>query len=397
MTLLYYLPDSRDSIDASYDFDAEKHSPDRETRDDSYCHEVIAGSCDGMLISYAAIQKGRHSAASRRRLLRSGARDFFRAPKSMRFMGDCGAFSYVKDDVPPYTVTEVAEFYGALRLDYGLTVDHIVPGFAETDIDPEPETKRRWDLTLELARDFLDAAKPYDFTPVAAVQGWSPNSYALAAEQLQAMGYSYLALGGLVKLKTSQIHTILAAIDAIRLPSTRIHLLGVTRPGNAALYVERGVASIDSTSPLRRAWMDSRHNYWIGPSSYMALRIPPSTSPKIRARVASGELDQDATRKLEEDALAGVASYAAGKAGMQGVLEALLAYGEVHSPGKCRRADYQRTLEDRPWTRCSCSVCTRLGHHVIVLRGAERNRARGFHNVGQFAAGLREELRAIGS
>lgn len=394
--MLYYLPDSHDAVDWTYDLDAERRDPDRQTRNDLYCHEILKRPYDGILVSYAMVTAGRYSAPARRRLLRSGARAFFRAPAWTKFIGDPGAFSYVKDDLPPYTVDEVSAFYGALGLDYGMAVDHIVAGYSESgDLfgAPDLEAKRRYDLTLALASDFLVAAKPHEFEPVGVVQGWSPASYAESARHLQRMGYRYLALGGLVKLKTASLLRLLGAVDDVREPSTRLHLLGVTRPGNVAAYVARGVASIDSTSPLRRAWMDGRQNYWIGSESFAALRIPPSTSSRIRGRVESGELDWDVVRKLEGAAMEATAAYSASRHGTpKAALAALLDYQRAHSPADDREHDYRRTLDAKPWARCGCQICKRLGHHVILLRGAERNRSRGFHNVGQFYAGLQAEL-----
>lgn len=393
--MLYFLPDSRDAVDPTFDFDRETRSPDRQARDDLYCHEVLDRPCDGVLISYAMVRAGTYPAAARRRLLRSGVREFFRAPSWMRFMGDPGAFSYVNDSEPPVTVTEVAEFYAETGIDFGLSVDHIVPGYSDNDGlfgAPSPEAQRRYDLTLALASDFLAASKPHEFAPVGVVQGWSPQSFATAALQLQRMGYRYLALGGLVQLKTDHLLRVLQAVDSVREPATKLHLLGVTRPGNVAEYVARGVVSIDSTSPLRRAWMDQRHNYWVGSESYCALRIPQSSSGKVRGRIGSGEIDGDLARKLEEQALASVAAYAQDQVSITEALDALLAYQAIHSPGDARETDYRRTLEAKPWTRCGCRVCERLGHHVVLLRGADRNRNRGFHNVGQFYVGLRSEL-----
>ena len=45
---------------------------------------------------------------------------------------------------------------------------------------------------------------------------------------------------------------------------------------------------------------------------------------------------------------------------------------------------YRETLEARPWKRCPCEVCQALGIHVMLFRGAERNRRRGFHNLFVF-------------
>jgi hypothetical protein len=389
----YYLPDSRDIVDLTYDFDNDRRQPDRQTRDDLYCHEVLPRSYDGMLISYAAVAKGRYSATARRRLFREGARSFFRAPKWCSFMGDCGAFSYIKEPAPTYTVAEVVEFYTQLGVDYGLALDHIVPGYSDVDGAAEPEAQRRYELTLSLAKDFLTTARGGSFVPVGVVQGWSAASYAKAARRLQTMGYRYLALGGLVRLKQRQLLDVVRAVADVRREDTRLHLLGVARPGYTVEYAACGVTSFDSTSPLRKAWMDRRKNYLLADKWYAALRIPSSDSPKVAKRIMAGEINGEEFRGLEQAALETVALYSRSAATFDHTLEVLTRYSEMHSPGDVRVDDYRRTLEAKPWLHCGCSICNKLGHHAIVFRGAERNRLRGFHNVGQFYTGMRAELR----
>ena len=44
-------------------------------------------------------------------------------------MGDCGAFTYVREDVPPYTVDEVIDFYESCGFDAGISLDHVIFGF----------------------------------------------------------------------------------------------------------------------------------------------------------------------------------------------------------------------------------------------------------------------------
>ena len=39
-----------------------------------------------------------------------------------------------------------------------------------------------------------------------------------------------------------------------------------------------------------------------------------------------------------------------------------------------------------------CTVCTEIGVEVIIFRGADRNRRRGFHNLAVFSQRLRREL-----
>src|SRR3954470_5398174 len=127
----FYFPDSQDQIDPSFDFDAEERSPFRiRQRDDLYAHEVLDPvPYNGILISKAMVDgvaggAGRYSAQQRQRLSRVGVREFFRldsAPGNrLDAMGDCGAFTYVREAAPPYSVDEGIDFYHGWRLDSGL-------------------------------------------------------------------------------------------------------------------------------------------------------------------------------------------------------------------------------------------------------------------------------------
>jgi len=57
--------------------------------------------------------------------------------------------------------------------------------------------------------------------------------------------------------------------------------------------------------------------------------------------------------------------------------------------------DYRRTLKDRPWTRCDCGVCRGVGVEVVIFRGNNRNRRRGFHNVRDFYRNLKDRERRV--
>ncbi len=48
------------------------------------------------------------------------------------------------------------------------------------------------------------------------------------------------------------------------------------------------------------------------------------------------------------------------------------------------RERYSRTLTDRPWRRCGCPICRDLGIEVAIFRATNRNKRRGFHNLGVF-------------
>ncbi len=214
---------------------------------------------------------GRYTLAQRHRFYRVGVREFFRLGGSkLETMGDCGAFSYIREPVPPVTAEEVFDFYDECGFDYGVSVDHIIGAFRpELDktrpgVDPLfDEWRKRQEITLQLAREFwrLCRKRQPRFEPMGVTQGWSPRSHARAATALQKMGYRTIALGGLVPLKTAEILAVLEAVAAVRKPETRLHLFGVTRCEHFEQFAQFGVASFDSTSPLRQAFKDDRDNY----------------------------------------------------------------------------------------------------------------------------------------
>lgn len=405
----YFLPDSQDLVDPSFDFHTETRSADRlRQRDDQYAHEIFSRRAfDGILVSKAIVDgmggagQARYTQAQRRRLLREGARAFFRTEQHawgpITFMGDCGAFSYIKKPVPPFSVAEVVDFYDRGGFDLGLSVDHVI-----TDYQPEwessgpggaPEAVRaRQQLTLDLAAEFLRVVTMdrLKVTPVGVAQGWGPRSYAHAVQELQRMGYRYIAVGGVVPLKTSEILRCLAAIQEVSCADTRLHLLGVTRLAEVPAFARHGVVSFDSTSPLRQAFMDARNNYYTGDRAYSAVRVPQvHGNARLAARIRSGAIDQDDARRGERRCLESLAEYAAGKNTLRSVLAALRSYSLIHDPAGDRTEVYREVLEARPWTSCPCEICRRLGYHVILFRGAERNRRRGLHNVWVFYGRVR--------
>lgn len=405
----YFLPDSQDLVDPSFDFETERRSPTRlRQRDDAYAHELFSERMlDGILVSKGIVDGfgatgSRYTIAQRQRLLRVGAPEFFRTTGSgwapIPLMGDCGAFTYVREAEPPYSVQDVAAFYVDCRFDLGISVDHVILEYdASLDADPTAvpdKLKERQAITLRLARDFLclHAAERLPFEPVGVAQGWSPRSYAAAVRDLQAMGYSYIALGGMVPLKTTEILASLRAVDAVRRRDTRLHLLGITRTDSLRQFASLGVASFDSTSPLRQAFKDAKDNFYTMDREFTAIRIPQvEGNPSLQKLISSGRVKQDHARRLEQAALAAMRAFDRGGASLEATLDALQAYEDVYASGKSHRSEYAATLSARPWKDCACDVCRAIGHHVILFRGAERNRRRGLHNTWTFYRRLKRE------
>jgi hypothetical protein len=406
----FYFPDSQDQIDPSFDFVTEQRSPFRiRQRDDLYAHEVLDPTpYTGMLVSKAMVDgidggAGRYSAQQRQRLYREGIRTFFRLDDAhgprLDTLGDCGAFTYVKDEVPPYTVDDVIDFYEGCGFDAGLSVDHVILGYEEhaplsDDLLP-PEWPRRQRLTLDLADAFLKRheQRTCSFEPVGVAQGWSPHSYAQAVRHLQDIGYKRIALGGLVPLKTPEILALLASVAEYRHPSTELHLLGVTRCESVGAFRDFGVTSFDSTSAFRQAFKDERDNYYALDRTWIALRVPQvEGNAKLMRRIRAGEIDQAIARRHEKHALAMINAFDAGEVTVDDAVSALQEYERIYDGKRDRSIGYREVLEAAPWRQCDCQVCAEAGIHAIVFRGSERNKRRGFHNLHVFARRLEREV-----
>lgn len=400
----FYFPDSQDQIDPSFDFLTEERSLYRvRQRDDHYAHEALrTPPFDGLLVSKAIVDglpgaAGKYTVAQRHRLYRVGVRQFFRLDSAaiprIDTMGDCGAFTYVRDDVPPYTPDEVIDFYDGCSFDLGVSIDHVILGYdPRADRDSSHPHRdvwmRRQHTTLELASEFRrrSRARKVRFTPVGVAQGWSPNSYATAVRQLQRTGYTRIALGGMVPLKTTDILDCLKAVSTIRKPATQLHLLGISRCQHLDQFAAAGVTSFDSTSPFRQSFKDDQDNYYAPDRTYTALRVPQvDGNPKLKARIRAGEIPQADALRLERHCLQALRRYDAGDLKITTVLKALKDYHELcDGRAKDRTDAYRRTLEDRPWQGCTCGLCGTLGIEIALFRGSERNKRRGFHNLHVF-------------
>jgi hypothetical protein len=396
----FFFPDAHDLVDPTFDYQRERRALGGSRQQSQlYAHEYLdKPPYDGMLLSKAMVDsntssKGvRYSFSQVQRLKRNGIREFLRLDnprftKRLETLGDCGSFSYITENEPPFGVESVIEFYSECGFDYGISLDHVILGFrGESECkQPIPDAwTYRYKLTLELANQFFarTGRKEYGFVPVGTAQGWSSASYKNAVEQLQLMGYDYIALGGMVPLKTHEILSSLEAINGVRKPNTKLHLLGISRLDNLSEFTKYGVYSFDSTSPLKRAFMDNKDNYHTLNGHFTAIRIPQvDGNPQLKKLILAGIVDFNAARKLETACLEGVKEYESGRLSIDYLIERLTEY-EILWHGKKDDGDkYRATLEAAPWKKCLCSVCQKLGIQVVIFRGAERNRSRGFHNL----------------
>ena len=427
MKFLY--SDTHDYVDPNYDFIRDRNAPKRKRYwDDVYAHELMhPAPYDGLLLSMsAAVQadgvprsKVRYSTAESQRLLRSGARSFLRLSgtefRDAMLMGDCGAFSYASLDKPAFSPQQVVDFYDDIGVTHGVSPDHIIFDCDVTNPARKsvPESARdRFDVTLDNATRFLSLAQSHksDFEPMGAVQGWSPKSMSEAAVALQKMGYRYLAIGGLVPLKPQVIHEVLEAIRSTVRPSMQLHLLGFAKAEHIHEFTKYGITSFDSTSPLIRAFKDAKANYYMrapdgGLKYYTAIRIPQAIeNPRLLQGIKKGVFSAEDLQAREERALTTLRAFDQGRKALEETVEAVTSYQHflIRDSGSTPkeeekelarlRAANVRTLSDAPWKQCRCAICADIGVDVIIFRSSNRNKRRGFHNLGVYHKHLKETL-----
>ena len=399
----FFFPDSQDQIGPFFNFESEEHPAHRvRQRDDLYAHEALRRTpYDGMLVSKAIVdgvmdRGSKFTEAQRERIYRAGAHDFYRLKNRKRhleIMGDCGAFTYVDEEEPPYSLDEVIGFYEGVGLDLGVSMDHIVFSYLseaqkKKGQEVEVEWVRRQELTIEIAAEFYKTVRKQGcgFTPLAVAHGWSPESYQQAVKDLQQIGYRRIALGGMVPLRSRDVLDVISATADVRKNTTEFHLLGLTRTEHMSEFANGGVTSFDSTSPFRQSFMDDQDNYYALDSTFVALRVPqPDGNPTLRRRIQAGEVDQQGAVNAERKCLKTLRAFDAGKASVGQAVAALRAYEKIYdSKGRDRSDSYRRTLEEAPWKSCKCGICQAVGIEVMIFRGAERNKRRGFHNLAVF-------------
>ena len=318
-------------------------------------------------------------------------------------MGDSGAYgrtfsSQTAGDAGD-EAADLASFYDAVGVDYGLAPDNVVVGLATG----RPGSKRptvppdwvvRAERTLALAEAFVaehrTTARPW--TPVGVAQGWDAPSYADAVSALQDMGYRLVAVGGLARLHDADLLECLAGADRARRPGTTFHLLGVARPSLAPVFAGLGVTSFDSSTPMRQATRDDEHNYHTATSGYLAIRLPVTTgSPRLKQLHRAGHLDAAAARRAERTSLDALRRLDQGEATPDEVLDILAEGARVRSE-PFPAEPYRRLLTDCPWQTCPCAVCRAAGVEVVLHRDGERNVRRGFHNLHVLAGHLRADF-----
>lgn len=392
--LLYFLPDWDDMLDPAYDFDSDSFSgTQRKDRGEVHVTALMRPHrvCDGILVSLAQQFKGKGALKS---FSLTDARTLVPEPLRLRFglsedqflVGDCGAFSYLNEPVPTITVEQTVSLYELYEFDLGASVDHIPAPFF-----PPEERERRVRLTRENARAFIEVHRRLGcrFTPVGVIQGTTPESYALQLPEYIDMGYRHVGIGGLAFRSDQEIKEIVQAIAETRKKLGRfiwIHLFGVFRPSLQSFFREAGVTSFDNASYFRKAWLRSDQNYLgVDGKWYAAVRVPVSSDARCRKKLEQRGVPLEKAEKLEREALKALHLYGKDKLSLEETLQAVLKYDGLVDREEKKKKDladaYRKTLEARPWEKCTCPVCSQIGIDVVIFRGANRNKRRGVHNT----------------
>ena len=318
---------------------------------------------DGILVSKPKID----SKKVMNRLLREGIHRYL--DYHAIIFGDCGAFTYVSKDDPPYNPIEVLAYYDLCGFDYGATVDHLIfPAFFS-------QKEKRYEVTLrnaELMFREWDGKYRNGLTLVGVAQGWDVQTYCDAVKRLVEIGFSYVAIGSLARRPSRFILELVRSIDSMLKDmgsKIKLHLFGVGRINLVDDLAKFRVTSFDTATILRQAWLRQREGYYLEGETYTAIRIRPEEK-------AGGELLQ----KLR--------LYDNGKLSLE---EAMSEIRKIENREEWLSL-YERTLREKPWTRCGCKLCEELGIDIAVFRGSERNMRRGFHNVWQFYKALKQHL-----
>ena len=366
----YFIPDWDDRVDPNFDFEADF----KQTRkSDSYKGRVYAHQIfknppyDGILISLGIFQKklrleNNDSQPSVRGF--TSIKEYLRidCEKPLKVMGDCGAFSYVNQETGPFSVTETADLYAKLNFDLGISLDHLVvksivdENGEKIDLSEDEQEQRRL-LSLANAETFLKHCqeKEYSFIPIGSAQGLSAESYVDSAAKLIEMGYTYIALGGLIRKTTTQVEKIVTEVmEKVILrkkPEIKVHLLGILRPQLLEKFRQFGITSFDSASYFRKAWLRSSMNYFGADKKwYSAIRVPYSWNPNIRAGAEEQGISTDKLEQMERNALTALKGFAKSQEELSAVLKVVLEYDRLlfrTSEKMDLEEKYKKTLQSR--------------------------------------------------
>ncbi len=397
-------------MDPDFDFKKDRFSKNHSNspyENDVYAHQIFDNPpYDGILISLGIFGKKISINNDKDELYirnKKNIKEFLKIPEKSKLevMGDCGAFSYIKEKKPPepfYSIENVSNLYHKLGFDYGVSIDHLVVdsifvkdkhGKRKKKLLSKSEKNRRIKLTVDNAKKFIKHhdKNDYQFKPIGVAQGYDIDSYRKSVKSIIDLGYEYIALGSLVQYRSEFIIKILNNIQDL-VDDVEMHLFGVLRENFLLEFENLGVTSFDSTSYLRKSWLRSGQNYLsLDNKWYSAIRVPQANNSRITKNIEIENFDIKKLEKLEKNALESLFKYDEGKLSLEETLHNVMEYDKLFlrsSENEKFEHKYKRTLMDKPWEKCNCPFCKSLGINVLIFRGTNRNKRRGFHNLWAF-------------
>jgi len=376
--LRFFLPHWDDKVHTKFDFANDK--PIINAKNPELTHSFIwdlygknKTPIDGLLISKANLltKNGKFNKVAKG-MKKLGLRKYLRFPDTLPIMADCGAFSYVDEKEPPYDPIDTLEFYYDMKFDIGVAVDHLI---IPKTLD---QKEYRSEITLRNAKIMFDewrSVKKYHqtFKLIGVIQGWDLDSYVENARKLLNMGYDYIAIGGVALSPNSELIPIIKAVAGViknysELNSKKIdlHILGVGRASLFRTYIKNNVSSFDTAAYLRQAWLAEKKGYQLNFNEYMTIRIKQNHDFKEEIKTL------DFLRKFSNDLTT-----------LKKLNNVLIRNNEFTDMINRKQA-YNITLESHCWKECPCKICQNVDIDVIIFRGNNRNRRRGFHNVWNF-------------
>ena len=185
-------------------------------------------------------------------------------------------------------------------------------------------------------------------------------------------------------------YDVVAGVRAKIPDDIRLHLFGFNRLAQLDDFHGLNITSFDSTSPLIRSFKDETNNYFAWPDSFKAIRIPSTLEAGLKRKIQAGTLKLEQIQDVEQAALAAIRAYANRQIDLDSTLEKISQYNQLVFPGLNHRDLYAQTLSQRPWENCGCQICQQIGGEVIIFRGFNRNKRRGFHNLHFFYQQLKK-------
>jgi len=423
----FYIPEWDDLVDLEYDFINESHSKSHNStkRNDMYMWEIFNNSSipfDGVLVSLMTIINNGSKFEDIKNS--GGLHQYLRLPKRYSILADCGAWGYInkEEEGPRFEATEVFNYYKELGIQEAVTVDHLVlPRVKVQGRMIDVDVQRRMDITYNNGIEgyyFWKKNYSNDFNLLVSVQGLRPSDYLNMFNNYLEHEISSFAFGGLAKKPTKIIieiiKSLISFLEKKEVEIERIHFFGLGRRSLFSLFQEvekHGVkVSFDTSSWLRQAWLGGK--YFLVESDklqkYTALRVPFTRSDRSSfkgKRKLTESADIDKLEKLESKTMKFIRAYNENQKLLNEALDAIGEYDKrvLHELKKSYRDNYEQkaeeriirlenhyeglekkyleTLKNRPWNNCDCPICQKHGIDVVIFRGNDRNRRRGFHNT----------------